>query len=150
MALSYFTSPCGLIAVSANELGVTALTFVESREAIDSPSTITELCKSELTDYFAGTLRHFSVPLAASGTHFQKRVWSALAEIGYGQTRCYGDIAAQLQQPTAARAVGMANGRNPISIIVPCHRVIGKNGTLTGYAGGLDRKRFLLKLEGVL
>jgi methylated-DNA-[protein]-cysteine S-methyltransferase len=103
--------------------------------------------RRELDEYFAGTRRRFTVPVAPRGTPFQLRVWSALQAIPYGQTTSYGAIAAQVGSPTAVRAVGAANGANPIPIIIPCHRVIGANGSLTGFGGGLDRKRFLLDLE---
>jgi methylated-DNA-[protein]-cysteine S-methyltransferase len=101
----------------------------------------------QLNSYFAGELTEFQLDLELVGTQFQRRVWSALQTIPYGETRTYGEIAAQIGSPTAARAVGMANGRNPIGIIVPCHRVIGSTGNLTGYGGGLDRKSVLLALE---
>lgn len=101
----------------------------------------------QLAAYFAGALREFDVDLQLAGTPFQQRVWAALRTIPYGETRSYGQIAAQIGIPAAARAVGLANARNPIAIIVPCHRVIGSGGRLTGYAGGLDRKRDLLALE---
>jgi methylated-DNA-[protein]-cysteine S-methyltransferase len=103
---------------------------------------------TQLREYFAGTRTEFSLPLAATGTEFQHRVWDELVRIGYGRTASYGEVAARLGLPPgASRAVGLANGRNPIPIVVPCHRVIGADGTLTGYAGGLDRKRLLLELE---
>ncbi|MBB6120180.1 methylated-DNA--[protein]-cysteine S-methyltransferase [Nocardiopsis algeriensis] len=102
---------------------------------------------AQLEAYFAGTLREFDLALAPAGTEWQLRVWKALTTIPYGETASYGELAAELGRPTASRAVGTANGRNPISIIVPCHRVIGANGTLTGYAGGLERKQYLLHLE---
>lgn len=101
----------------------------------------------QLDAYFAGQLQGFDVPTAAQGTVFQQKVWFALCTIPYGTTVTYRDIAEQIGAPKAVRAVGLANGRNPISIIVPCHRVIGANGSLTGYGGGLDRKRVLLDLE---
>ena len=101
----------------------------------------------QLDEYFAGTRRTFDVDLTPVGTEFQQRVWTLLREIPYGETWSYGEMAAGLGQPTASRAVGLANGRNPHSIIVPCHRVIGADGSLTGYGGGMDRKRFLLDLE---
>jgi methylated-DNA-[protein]-cysteine S-methyltransferase len=101
----------------------------------------------QLNDYFAGKLRKFSLRFDFAGTEFQKEVWRALAAIPFGETRSYGDIARQIGRPKAVRAVGAANGRNPISIIVPCHRVIGSNGKLTGFAGGLETKAFLLKTE---
>jgi methylated-DNA-[protein]-cysteine S-methyltransferase len=101
----------------------------------------------QLEAYFAGTLTRFTVPLAPRGTGFQHRVWAALQEIPYGQTESYGELAERIGSPGAARAVGLANGRNPIGIVIPCHRVVGSTGSLTGYGGGLDRKRHLLELE---
>ena len=102
---------------------------------------------AELEAYFGGRRRQFSVPLDLRGTAFQERVWEQLRRIPYGETRSYGQIAAALSPPSSSRAVGQANGRNPVSIIVPCHRVIGAAGDLVGYGGGLDRKRALLELE---
>jgi methylated-DNA-[protein]-cysteine S-methyltransferase len=105
----------------------------------------------QLCEYFEGSRRAFDVPLSLRGSRFERRVWHALQAIPYGATVSYGGIARQLGVPSAARAVGLANGRNPVAVIVPCHRVIGADGTLTGYGGGLERKRFLLDLEaGVL
>jgi methylated-DNA-[protein]-cysteine S-methyltransferase len=101
----------------------------------------------QLDAYFAGGLTDFDIELDLWGTEFQQRVWKALLTIPYGETRCYGEIAEQIGAPSAARAVGLANGHNPIAIIVPCHRVIGASGKLTGYGGGLDRKQTLLELE---
>lgn len=101
----------------------------------------------QLGAYFAGDLTEFDLAYEMAGTDFQRRVWTALLTIPYGQTRSYGELAMQIGAPKASRAVGLANGRNPISIIVPCHRVIGSNGSLTGYGGGIDRKRALLDLE---
>lgn len=103
----------------------------------------------ELNAYFNGELSRFETPLAPSGTPFQIQVWSALTEIPYGETWSYGALARRVGNPNASRAVGLANGRNPISILVPCHRVIGANGSLTGYGGGLDRKAWLLRHEAV-
>ena len=101
----------------------------------------------QLEEYFAGERTEFDLDLELAGTDFQRRVWAALQTIPYGETRSYGDIAEQIGKPGAFRAVGLANGRNPIGIIVPCHRVIGASGSLTGYGGGLDRKKLLLDLE---
>ena len=101
----------------------------------------------QLTEYFAGTRNHFELELDFVGTDFQKQVWQALLTIPFGETRSYRQIASQIGNPTAVRAVGAANGRNPISIIAPCHRVIGASGTLTGFAGGLEAKQYLLTLE---
>lgn len=103
--------------------------------------------RSQLEAYFAGVRTDFDVPLAAAGTRFQTEVWSALRDIPYGQTISYGELARRIGHPNASRAVGLANGRNPIAVIVPCHRVIGANGSLTGYGGGLGRKQVLLSLE---
>jgi methylated-DNA-[protein]-cysteine S-methyltransferase len=102
---------------------------------------------AQLAAYFTGELTEFDVPLALHGTPFQERVWTALQGIPYGETTTYGDLAAELGNPTASRAVGLANGRNPVGVIVPCHRVVGSTGSLTGYGGGLDRKRYLLDFE---
>ena len=105
--------------------------------------------REQLAEYFGGERTEFDLPLAPVGTQFQEQVWGALRGIPYGRTASYGEIARGIGHPTASRAVGMANGSNPISIFVPCHRVIGTDGKLTGYAGGVERKRFLLQLEGV-
>ena len=107
-------------------------------------------CARQLREYFARRRRHFDLPLAAAGTSFQRSVWEALAAIPYGELRSYRDIAQVIGNPSAVRAVGAANGRNPLPIVVPCHRVIGSNGSLTGFAGGLDIKTYLLELEGAL
>jgi methylated-DNA-[protein]-cysteine S-methyltransferase len=113
-----------------------------------SPASLREVA-AQLEAYFAGDLKEFTVPLAPSGTAFQLAVWTELTKIPYGSTVSYGGIARALgKRPVAARAVGLANGANPISVIVPCHRVIGSDGSLTGYGGGLDRKELLLRLEG--
>lgn len=103
--------------------------------------------QAQLREYFAGERVAFQTPLEMDGTRFERQVWRALIDIPYGETVSYGEIAKRIDQPSAARAVGLANGRNPIAVIVPCHRVIGANGTLTGYGGGLERKRLLLELE---
>jgi methylated-DNA-[protein]-cysteine S-methyltransferase len=103
--------------------------------------------RAQLGEYFEGRRTSFDVPLALHGTPFQRRVWEALLEIPYGETTSYGELARRLGSPRAMRAVGLANGRNPVAVIVPCHRVIGADGTLTGYGGGLERKRLLLELE---
>ena len=103
--------------------------------------------RRQLGEYFAGERTEFELPVRMEGTPFQRAVWRALLEIGYGETISYGELARRIGRPDASRAVGLANGRNPISIVVPCHRVIGSSGALTGYGGGLERKRFLLDLE---
>lgn len=116
--------------------------------AADHP--VLSATEQQLREYFAGARTDFDLPLAARGNEFQVAVWALLRQIPYGVTWSYGQLAARLGQPGAAQAVGTANARNPVSIIVPCHRVIGSDGSLTGYAGGLERKRALLVLEGVL
>ncbi len=132
-----------LYAAFGNEAG-----FPFPRERIVYQSNpILAQAEHELARYFAGELRAFSVPFQISGTDFQKEVWQALTRIPYGQTMSYEAIACQIGRPRSCRAVGQANNRNPLSIIVPCHRVIGKNGGLVGYGGGLDRKSWLLNLE---
>lgn len=108
---------------------------------------VLKLAAEQLKSYFAGLLDHFDLPLAFRGTEFQNKVWSELVKIPHGQTISYGELARRVGSPKASRAVGLANGKNPIAIIVPCHRVIGANGTLTGYGGGLPRKKKLLELE---
>jgi len=147
---SQVTSPIGPLTLVVSEVGVVRVEFgvstmsgshlIESRE-------MTAACYTELEEYFAGERRQFTVPLDIRGTEFQKQCWRALLDIPYGQTRSYADIARAVGRPHAFRAVGMANHSNPIAIIVPCHRVLGSNGSLTGYGGGLDLKRKLLDLE---
>lgn len=103
--------------------------------------------RAQVDEYFAGRRTGFDLPLRMEGTDFQRLVWHALQEIPYGETVSYGELARRIGRPSASRAVGAANGRNPISVVVPCHRVIGSDGTLTGYGGGIERKRYLLELE---
>lgn len=116
-------------------------------DARESSGGVLARTAKQLREYFAGERREFDLPLGPEGTGFQKLVWHALAQIPYGVTRSYGELARAIGRPAASRAVGMANSKNPISIIVPCHRVIGANGTLTGYAGGMERKQWLLEHE---
>ena len=149
-------SPVGELTLIASAKGLAAILWpnddprrVRLSPVQDDPDhPILQEAERQLAAYFAGTLRAFTVPLDFNGTDFQKSVWAELLKIPHGETRSYGEIAHRLGRPTASRAVGAANGRNPISIIAPCHRVIGSNGALTGFAGGLDVKRRLLALEG--
>ncbi|MGW4062545.1 methylated-DNA--[protein]-cysteine S-methyltransferase [Amycolatopsis sp. NPDC004747] len=113
----------------------------------DPGAAVFDRAETELKEYFAGQRQEFEVPLAFAGTPFQQLVWAELRKIPYGTTISYGQLADRLGKPAASRAVGLANGKNPIGIIVPCHRVVGSNGSLTGYGGGLDRKRYLLDFE---
>ena len=146
-------SPVGTLTMIATDGVLSAMYMHEQRHA-PSPDTFGEQDPSafghvieQVDAYFARELKEFDIPLALSGTPFQLKVWAALQEIPYGETVSYGQLAARIGQPTASRAVGLANGRNPISIIVPCHRVVGSSGKLVGYGGGLDRKQALLALE---
>ena len=150
-------SPVGELTLVADDRGLAAILWEDDkpdrvrlgalREQADHPVLLET--ERQLGEYFAGTRRTFDVPLSFAGTDFQKRVWAALLAIPFGETRSYGEIAQQLGTPGASRAVGAANGRNPISIIAPCHRVVGSTGKLTGFAGGLEAKAFLLELERV-
>jgi methylated-DNA-[protein]-cysteine S-methyltransferase len=119
----------------------------DTAAAQDADAAVLAEAARQLAEYFDGQRQDFDLPLALDGTAFQRRVWDALLGIGYGETVSYGQLAGQIGRPTAARAVGLANGRNPVSIIVPCHRVVGSDGSLTGYGGGLDNKQRLLELE---
>lgn len=119
---------------------------IGERIVVDDDSVLS-VAASQLSAYFAGELTSFDLPLSLEGTAFQRTVWAGLRDIPYGETISYGELARRIGQPSASRAVGLANGRNPVSIVVPCHRVVGSDGSLTGYGGGLPRKRFLLALE---
>ena len=140
-------TPLGELAVRANDSGITHVQFLAATDIKEQGNAITALGIEQLSEYFAGERQGFTLPLAPQGTDFQHKIWTALQTIEFGVTCSYGDIAKHIHQPTAARAVGMANSKNPIAIVIPCHRVIGKNGTLTGYAGGLDKKSWLLQHE---
>jgi len=144
-----FLTPLGYIRVSADNNNIVAIGFYEQAlsDALKKPSALTQGAIQQIKEYIQGERRVFDLPLAPTGTAFQQRVWRQLQRVDYGQTASYVDIAKALDKPTASRAVGAANGKNPIGIVIPCHRVIGANGSLTGYAGGLDRKSFLLRLE---
>lgn len=138
-------TPVGKMYLASDGENITELKFGVCEKG--SPDAVLLKAKSELEEYFAGERKDFSLPLKPKGTPFQLRVWRALREIPYGETSTYGEIAKRIGNDKACRAVGMANNRNPIAIIVPCHRVIGAGGSLTGYAGGLDKKEFLLNFE---
>jgi methylated-DNA-[protein]-cysteine S-methyltransferase len=157
MSLAYkmIDSPVGKLKLVASDQGLVAILWQNDKPTRVRLNELTEdarhplLLETErqLGEYFAGKRKTFSVPLDMRGTSFQKNVWHALLAIPFGETRSYGQLAKQLGNPQAVRAVGAANGRNPISIIVPCHRVIGSSGKLTGFAGGLETKAHLLSLE---
>jgi len=150
-------SPVGPLLVAASDAGLHALEFPQNRHPVRRWSTwepgdhaVLRETQSQLEAYFAGKLRQFDLPLAPRGTAFQEEVWTTLAAIPYGSTWTYRDLANAVGRPTATRAVGAANGRNPLPIVLPCHRVIGTGGALTGFGGGLPTKEFLLHLEGAL
>ena len=150
-----FPSPVGDLILTASETALTGVFFPTSRHTreggVDGPdNAVLASTRHQLSEYFAGTRTSFDLPLDPRGTPFELRVWEELRAIPYGATRSYSDIARRLGDPRSTRAVGAANGKNPIPIIVPCHRVIGAHGELTGFGGGIDRKRWLLEHEGAL
>lgn len=148
----YFDSPVGELLLISDGVALTGLHFAGPKPADPGPDCRRDPAKfdqvrEQLADYFAGRLQAFGLPLEPQGTPFQRRVWSELRRIPFGETISYGELARRIGQPSASRAVGRANGQNPIAVIVPCHRVIGANGSLTGFGGGMDRKRWLLEHE---
>jgi methylated-DNA-[protein]-cysteine S-methyltransferase len=153
MFYAHMPSPIGPLFIAADQAGLREIRFsANGKPAVPQPdwqNNSAELHSTiqQLNAYFAGELESFDLPLAPEGTPFQKKVWQELCSIPYGETISYGELAKRLGNPNASRAVGLANGSNPIPIIIPCHRVIGSNGKLTGYGGGLDIKEKLLALE---
>jgi len=151
----YFTSPQGRMLLVADDKALTAVCFVGQKYAPrvaadwkhDGAHALLRQAKRELAEYFAGKRTRFSIKLAPHGTPFQRSVWKAIAGVGFGKTIAYAELARRAGRPGSARAAGAATGRNPIGVIVPCHRIVGSNGSLTGYAGGLAKKRALLALE---
>lgn len=153
MRYTYIDTPIGTLLLAGSEKGLQKIGFPEGKGQVtpgvdwqEDDHTFTQAIE-ELTAYFAGELTRFTTPVIPQGTPFQQSVWQALQQITYGTTTSYRNLAVQLERPKAMRAVGAANGRNPIPIIIPCHRVIGSNGNLTGFAGGLATKAYLLDLE---
>ena len=149
--------PVGTLSLAASDAGLHAFEFPANRHPVrrdrdwrEGDHPLLRRAQAQLDAYFAGTRRDFDLPLAPRGTPFQRQVWFALASIPYGGTASYAQLAARVDRPAATRAVGAANGRNPLPIVLPCHRVIGADGSLTGFGGGLPTKRFLLELEGAL
>jgi len=147
---NYFESPIGLIELGGTAQALMSVLFVEERRENTVSNAILDEAAHQLAAYFAGERQTFDVPLAPVGSEFQQAVWTQLLTIPYGQMVSYHDVADALDNPQAVRAVGAANGQNPISIIAPCHRVVGSNGKLVGYGGGLWRKEWLLRHEGAL
>ncbi len=154
MFYRYHDSPIGRLLLSGDAQGLQQLLMDIERKPWRigddwqlARGELDQVCR-QLDEYFAGRRQRFDLQLAPQGTEFQRAVWQALQGIPFGQTRCYSALAEQIERPKAVRAVGAANGANPIAVIIPCHRVIGRDGSLTGYAGGLTRKALLLQLEG--
>jgi methylated-DNA-[protein]-cysteine S-methyltransferase len=154
MFIDTLPSPIGVLTLAGDDSGLRHIRFEQERHPIrvdgecsQAPERFVEV-RAQLRAYFAGELTRFDLPLSPQGTAFQLLVWQALREIDYGRTESYGELARRIGDVKATRAVGAANGRNPLPIVVPCHRVIGSDGSLTGFGGGIERKRFLLALEG--
>ena len=152
----HLASPVGTLTLAATDDGLHAIEFPRNRHPAnragwtEGQHPVLDLAARQLDEYFAATRRAFDLPLTPRGTDFQRTVWLALAGIAYGETVSYAQLAQRVGKPTAMRAVGAANGRNPLPIVLPCHRVIGADGSLTGFGGGLPTKQFLLELEGAL
>ena len=144
----FYETPVGRLCIGEENGCITRTTWskVPGEYILEETALILE-CKKQLDEYFAGERKTFDLPLSPKGTEFQQKVWQALMEIPYGETRTYGEIAERVGNPKASRAVGMANNKNPIGILIPCHRVVGVNGKLVGYAGGMEKKEWLLELE---
>lgn len=154
---SFVESPVGPLFIAASDKGLHAIEFRENRHPVKRGAdwhpgdhAVLRKTRQQLDEYFAGKRQLFDLPLSPSGTDFQRKVWTTLATIPYGETISYAQLASRIGKPGAMRAVGSANGRNPLPIVLPCHRVIGADGSLTGFGGGLPTKQFLLKLEGAL
>ena len=151
----HFRSPHGRMLLAANDKGLTSVSFAGQKYAPqigagwrrDEAHPLLRKAKRELAEYFAGRRKRFTVKLAPAGTSFQRAVWKAIAGVGFGRTIAYAELARRAGRPGSARAAGAATGRNPIGVIVPCHRIVGSDGSLTGYAGGLAKKKALLALE---
>lgn len=148
---TYYKSPLGAIEILGTKEGIVSVNFVEGRVRSDAkiPRVITA-CRKQIDEYFKGRRKNFSLSLLLHGTDFQKSVWQQLLKVPHGMTASYGAIAKSIRSPNAFRAVGNANNKNPIAIVVPCHRIVGSNGNLIGYGGGLWRKLWLLEHEGIL
>lgn len=144
---AYYPFVFGILKVGYTDKSVISLERTAQIDSINEPSALSELAFNQIIEYLNGRRTDFDFPYELSGTEFQKRVWKELCHIPYGETRTYKQLAEAIGHPKASRAVGLANSKNPVAIAVPCHRVIGSNGSLTGYAGGLDMKKALLQLE---
>ncbi|MEP1152109.1 MAG: methylated-DNA--[protein]-cysteine S-methyltransferase [Balneola sp.] len=147
--VSYLETPIGYLRILSNGSGITSIKFMDFNGPED-PDIHTESARTQLREYFEGTRIQFDLPLIAEGTEFERKVWKQLSNIPSGTTTSYGKIATNLGDKNYSQAVGSANGKNPIAVVIPCHRVIGSDNKLVGYAGGMDRKEWLLKHEGAL
>lgn len=144
----FYDTPVGKICIGEDNGAITRVTWTQlPKSYIQEETELILRCKKQLEEYFAGKRKTFDLPLAPKGTAFQQRVWKALQDIPYGELRTYQEIALAVDNPKGCQAVGGANGKNPIAILIPCHRVIGKDGSMTGYSGGLEKKEWLLELE---
>ena len=151
-----YKSPIGILYIVSEDKKICGVLFKEQwkifqrhfDEVEEKETPLIKRAKQELEEYFSGERKQFTLPLELKGTDFQVRVWSSLSDIPYGETRSYKDQAIQIRSPKASRAIGRAHGLNPLCVILPCHRIIGSNGGLTGYAGGIKAKKYLLRLEG--
>tara|TARA_R100000908_G_scaffold59878_2_gene36846 strand:+ start:97167 stop:97622 length:456 start_codon:yes stop_codon:yes gene_type:complete len=149
MYVSYYKSPVGYLRILSDGSAITEIKFMDS-DGPEDPDTHTESARTQLREYFEGNRDSFQLNLQPDGTQFEQKVWEQLLEIPKGSTTSYGSLAKKIGDKNASQAVGRANGKNPIAIVIPCHRVIGSDNKLTGYAGGADRKEWLLKHEGAL
>lgn len=147
MYISYYRSPVGLIEIQATETYITRIEFTDYAKTVDKSNKMIDTCVQQLEEYFFNKRTSFDLPIEFSGTEFQKKVWNELCKIPYGETATYKQIAKNIGNEKAVRAVGTAIGKNPIAIVVPCHRVIGSDGSMTGYAYGVDIKVKLLEKE---
>lgn len=147
IATSYYSSPVGLLLIEANDDSIVMLSFEEKKEKREEPSKLTDKCVRQLEEYFSGKRKSFDLPLAPNGTSFQQQVWNQLQKIPFAKTISYLQLARELGDEKKIRAAGTANGKNPIAIIIPCHRVIGSDGSMVGYGGGLWKKKWLLEFE---
>ncbi len=143
----HYETPIGVVCIEESENAITGLRFHEEKDPMETETPLLKEAGRQLKEYFEKKRKVFDLPLKPEGTNFQKRVWAALCTIPYGQTRSYGEIAKQIGNEKACRAVGGANNKNPIMIFIPCHRVIGANGSLVGFGGGLPAKKYMLELE---
>lgn len=147
MNYAIINTPLGNLKIEADDEFITSVLFIEEGEEVGSDNELINKCANQLNEYFNGSRKEFDLPLYPNGTPFQQQVWEKLNKVIFGATKSYGDLAIELGDMKKVRAVGTANGANPIAIIIPCHRIIAGNGDLTGYAGGLWRKKWLLEHE---